>query len=122
MNLYSIIKEEIDKSFLRKETDRLLDELRSKYGVDLYVYYSSLQHVLIISSIIVPKEKRNRGIGTKVMEEICDFADKHKLNILLTPTSEFGGNKRRLIQFYKSFGFEKNKDYRYRESMIRKPQ
>lgn len=56
------------------------------------------------------------------MNEICDFADKNKLRIALTPSSDFGGSKTRLIQFYKNFGFKNYKGYEFRESMIRVPQ
>ena len=38
------------------------------------------------------------------------------------PSSDFGGSKSRLIQFYKSFGFKNYKGYEFRESMIRIPQ
>ncbi|MDD2505591.1 MAG: hypothetical protein PHF21_04935 [Bacilli bacterium] len=30
--------------------------------------------------------------------------------IILTPSDEFGGDKKRLIQFYKRFGFVENKE------------
>ncbi len=117
-----IIKEEIDKDNLNNKTTSLQHELENKYDVELFIYYSKIQNVLVISSIIIPKEKRNQGIGTKVMNEICDFADKNNLAIILTPSSDFGGNKKRLIKFYKYFNFVKNKDYKYRELMIRHPQ
>jgi len=122
MRVNKIIKEEINGDVLKNQTIALQHDLENKYDVDLFIYYSSNQDILVISSIIVPKEKRKRGIGRKVMNEICDFADKNNLKILLTPTSDFGGNKQKLIQFYKSLGFKKNKDYKYRESMIREPQ
>lgn len=122
MNIKNFIWEEVNKDVLDKKTTSFQYELENKYDIDLFIYFSKTQKVLVISSIIVPKEKRNQGIGTKVMEEICDYADEHNLNILLTPSSDFGGSKRRLINFYKYFGFVKNKDYKYRELMIRKPQ
>lgn len=123
MNKYkNIIKEEINEEGLDKKAISLQSELENKYDVDLFIYYSKTQNVLVISSIIIPKEKRNQGIGTKVMEEICNYADEHNLNIILTPSSDFGGSKKRLINFYKYFGFVRNKDYKYKELMIRKPQ
>lgn len=39
------------------------------------------------------------------MEDICDYADRDKKIIILSPSDEFGGNKKRLIEFYKRFGF-----------------
>lgn len=122
MKIINLIKEEINKEDLDKKTISLQSELENKYDVNLFIYYSKIQNVLVISSIIIPKEKRNQGIGTKVMEEICNYADEHNLNIILTPSSDFGGSKKRLINFYKYFGFVRNKDYKYKELMIRKPQ
>ncbi len=67
------------------------------------------------------KKNRSKGIGTIVMSQICDFADKHNLRIALTPSSDFGGSATRLIRFYKIFGFKKYKGYEFSESMIRLP-
>lgn len=43
------------------------------------------------------------------MNEIVDYCDKTNKTIILTPSDEFGGNKKRLIEFYKRFGFLENK-------------
>ena len=122
MIIEKIIREEINRVELKNKTQDLQRKIEGEYDVDLFIYYSQLQNVLVLSSIIIPKEKRGLGIGRKVMEMICGFADVHGLKTLLTPTSEFGGNKEKLIKFYKSLGFKKNKDHRYRELMIREPQ
>ena len=39
------------------------------------------------------------------MKDICEYADKSKKIIILSPSDEFSGNKKRLIEFYKRFGF-----------------
>ena len=74
--------------------------------------------------LIVAKEK-NSGSGTKLMNDICSYADKEKKIIILSPSDEFGGNKKRLIEFYKRFGFVenkgKNKEFGIFESMYRNP-
>lgn len=75
---------------------------------------------MIISQIVIPKEDRSKGIGSKVMKALTDFADKNKINISLTPDKSFGGSIERLKRFYRRFGFKPNKDYRYSESMMRK--
>ena len=45
--------------------------------------------------------------------------------LFLSPSDEFGGNKKRLIEFYKRFGFVENKgkdkDFEIFESMYRLP-
>ena len=78
-----------------------------------------------LSKIVVPKELRGTGIGSKTMQDIVDRMDREGAIIVLTPDTAFGGSKGRLIKFYKSFGFVpnkgRNKDFRYRETMIRYP-
>ena len=80
----------------------------------------------VLSKIEVSGDERNAGQGTKAMQDIVDRMDREGAIIALTPDSAFGGNKNRLIKFYKRFGFVPNKgmnkDYRFRETMIRYPQ
>ena len=81
---------------------------------------------LMIRSIKVDKPNRGKGIGTKCMEYICDYADKQGLIITLSPSTDFGAtSKAGLVSFYRRFGFKPNKgrnaDYRYSDSMIRVP-
>ena len=79
----------------------------------------------VLSKIVVPKELRGTGVGSKIMQDLINKADMEGAIIALTPDTAFGGSKGRLIQFYKSFGFVpnkgRNKDFRYRETMIRYP-
>lgn len=79
-----------------------------------------------ISSIVVPKGSRKKGLGSEVMEKIIAFADDHNLIIGLTPSKDFGATSiPRLRKFYGKFGFVRNlgrnKDYQFRDAMIRKP-
>lgn len=118
----NLTKEEYDVEQFSKLVENLMNEIESRYSsVDLFIYYSKLSHTIILSKIIIDKKDRSKGIGTKVINEICDFADKQNLRIALTPSSDFGGSKSRLIQFYKSFGFKNYKGYEFRERMIRLP-
>jgi GNAT superfamily N-acetyltransferase len=55
---------------------------------------------------------RKRGIGTAIMHELCEFADRHAVEIRLTPASR-GDNaattsRARLLRFYRRFGFVKD--------------
>ena len=113
---YEMDVDKVDESILNEKLD---SELERKYGVELDVYEYS--DYLEIHRIIVPKEKRSEGIGTKVMKDIIAYAKKNKKDVFLTPSSDFGGSKGRLVQFYKSFGFKdnhgKNRDFRSKESM-----
>ena len=94
-------------------------ELSKKYGVQLDIY--EYPDYLELSRIIVPKDKRGQGIGSKVMSDIISYAKQNKKDIFLTPSTDFGGNRGRLVKLYKSFGFKpnsgSNRDFRSKESM-----
>ncbi|HQQ69092.1 MAG TPA: hypothetical protein PLL92_02115, partial [Alicycliphilus sp.] len=101
-----------------------LDELRAQLdgmGVDNTI--SERDGVLTISKIVVPQDKRSAGLGSQAMQSIVEYADANGLHIALTPSADFGGNKARLTQFYKRFGFKENKGrakvYEVSESMVR---
>jgi len=99
-----------------------LYENLEKLGVDTFI--TERKGVIIISKIVVKKDARNQGTGTKAMELITEYADKRGMPLALTPTNDFGGTKTRLVQFYKRFGFVENKGM-YRnpnttETMIRR--
>lgn len=76
--------------------------------------------------VVVPKDKRNQGLGTQVMQDLARIADKQGRRIALTPSTDFGGSSvSRLKDFYSKFGFVenkgKNKDFSTRETMLRPP-
>jgi N-acetylglutamate synthase-like GNAT family acetyltransferase len=101
----------------------ILNEKYGEYliGLDIYETKSSL----ILSRIIIKPEMRNSGVGTNIMEDLINYADNNKQIIALTPSSDFGGNKNKLTQFYKRFGFKHNKgiykSFEFRDAMIRYP-
>lgn len=80
---------------------------------------------LNLSLIVVPKDDRSGGTGTKVMQEIIDYADATGKRLVLTTSADFGGNKARLNKFYKRFGFVDNKgrskDFTIMDGMYREP-
>jgi len=100
--------------------------LKSKYGeylesIDIYENKTSL----ILSRIIIKDKFKGEGIGSKLMSDLIDYAESNDQIIALTPSSDFGGNKNRLVQFYKRFGFKHNKgvhkSYEFTHTMIRYP-
>lgn len=107
-----------------KESKEELNKIKEKYKdtmskINVYEFGDKLS-----IDLIVVKEK-NSGVGSKFMQELCDYADKKKLTMILTPSNEFGGNVKRLIEFYKRFGFVenkgKNKVFEIFERMYREP-
>lgn len=81
--------------------------------------------VISVGRIFVPDRLREQGIGTDIMQRLMDYADKTGQRIALTPSSDFGGNLKRLQKFYKGLGFKPNKDkaidHSVSETMIREP-
>jgi GNAT superfamily N-acetyltransferase len=87
--------------------------LLSKYPQidELGIYIQTSDNALYISDLYIKPEFRGQGIGGKIMKDITDFADKNKLTIVLIPEpEELNKNAvKRLIDFYKRFGFVLNK-------------
>ena len=100
----------------------ILQELEDEFNIELDLYDNGKW--LELSRIVIPKDQRGQGIGSKVMQRIVDFAYKENRKIYLTPSKDFGASSvSRLEKFYKEFGFEKN-TYRNetKETMVRLPQ
>lgn len=80
---------------------------------------------ITLSQIVVPADQREAGKGTDAMQALVDYADRTGQRVVLSPAPDFGGNKKRLIEFYKRFGFVENKgrskDFTTMESMYREP-
>lgn len=103
----------------------LSDQLRGEFdGLKLDLMGRGQR--VTLSRIVVPESSRSSGTGSKVMQRIIDWADASGVTVQLTPSSDFGGNKKRLLEFYKRFGFVenkgRNKDYEISEAMYREPQ
>lgn len=111
------------REYLRENTS-FINSIKKKYKdefskINIYEFEDKIS-----IDLIVAKEK-NTGAGSKLMKDICDYADAGNKIIILSPSDEFGGNKKRLIDFYKRFGFVenkgKNKEFYIFESMYRLP-
>jgi GNAT superfamily N-acetyltransferase len=103
-------------------------QLEEKYGVavDLLGDLES-DKPLSLSRIVVPEEKRNQGVGSQVMKEIIEYADRNNKKLALTPSTDFGGESVQMLKdFYKQFGFVENKgnnkDFTIKDSMYRIPE
>jgi len=101
----------------------LADKLEKKYpGIKLDIMGGNGKP-WVLSRIVIPEGERNSGVGTNVMQDVLRSADAMSATVALTPSGDFGGNKKRLVDFYKRFGFVenkgRNKDYSIMESMYR---
>tara|TARA_R110000772_G_scaffold94553_4_gene192507 strand:- start:863 stop:2329 length:1467 start_codon:yes stop_codon:yes gene_type:complete len=112
----------VSESGLLGQTSKSLPDIENKFkdvSLDLYEKNNTIN----LSRIVVPKDMRNSGIGTDVMQDLVSYADQTGQKVALTPSSDFGGNVKKLKEFYKRFGFVenkgRNKDFTTRETMIR---
>lgn len=102
----------------------LMQEVQQAHP-DVQLWLSARQsgHV-VLDRIQVPPEQRGQGVGTKIVQQICDEADRHSWALALTPDTE-RGHKARSQRFFNRFGFAANKgrhiDFTASESMIREP-
>jgi ribosomal protein S18 acetylase RimI-like enzyme len=103
-------------------TENLGSSLSQKYNIDVEV--DEYKDYIEIKKILVPKEHRNRGIGSVVMSELVKYSEANNKDLFVTPDAAYGGSVSRLNKFYRSFGFKPNKgrdrDFRSKESMIRR--
>lgn len=80
------------------------------------------EHVAICELLTMrPGEGRVR----KVMEHLCQWADRSRVPLELSPSDLWGADIERLIRFYTSLGFQLNREprtlLRLQEHMIRYP-
>lgn len=98
------------------------ETLKNKYGATIR-FSKEGEGYAVVDYIIIPKENRNKGVGTKVMEELTRTADSNKWDLALTPSDVFGSSEKRLEIFYRRFGFVRNgsgnKKQLAQETMIR---
>lgn len=106
-----------------KDGDDVEAILTAKYpGLKISITESPSRGITL-NRIEIPKDMRNQGIGTKVMQDLLAEADRKGVVVSLSPSGDFGGSVSRLKKFYERFGFLPNKgktaDYSISESMYR---
>jgi GNAT superfamily N-acetyltransferase len=120
LTLSSLVKEVLGPEYWYGEGNVVMGDLMT-LEKDLLHKYPELEELSLsgkdgrcvsIHSLIVRKEHRSEGIGTKVLTDIKKYATDHKLPIALTPEAE-PGKKDALNRFYKSNGFTKAKDAKF---------
>lgn len=102
--------------------EQLADRLRQEHpGLRIDLHRSG--EYVVLSRIQLPREGRNRGVGTRAMRELVAQADRNGTPLALSPSADFGGNVARLKRFYRRYGFVPNtgrsRDLTVSETMIR---
>lgn len=96
----------------------VLTDIPLDYGIELEVWDNG--DYLELGKIVIPNEERGTGVGSEVMQKVIDYADSKGQDIRLTPSKDFGATSiQRLQKFYSKFGFEKNKDQKYKDTLVR---
>lgn len=116
-NRYSLIQQQVVRS-----PEDMAARLREEFpGLKLDLMGRGQR--VTVSRVVAPE--RGQGIGSAVMQRLTDWADASGRTLALTPSSDFGGNTKRLREFYQRFGFVENKgrhkDYEISEAMYREP-
>lgn len=118
----AILPDTVEFSQSTQSAQGIADQLKSEFsGLKLNLRESA--NAVIVDRVELPEGQGESGTGTKVMQRLTDWADTNGKVLALSPSEDFGGNKRRLKSFYKRFGFVenkgRNKDYAVSESMVR---
>ena len=74
-----------------RDTIETLEDIEEKYE-DLTLDVFEKGNVLSLGRIVIPEGKRGEGVGSNVMQDLIDYADKNNLKIILTPVNGFRGN------------------------------
>ena len=89
------------------------NNLISKYPQLKTLFLSENDKEIQLDMIEVEKNYRKSGVGSNVMNELIDYADKKNKVIVLVPAIRDDLHKttsrNRLVKFYKRFGFVENK-------------
>lgn len=80
--------------------------LSTKHGVKLKVFVNETKKLIELGRISVPPNQRGKGIGSKVMRDLTEWADANGYMITLVASDVYGSDLDRLIKFYERFGFE----------------
>lgn len=112
-----------------EQTRAWANSIRDSLGLEAFDVWQSSTGDLKLNLLVVPKGMRKVGTGSKAMDELTRYADRHGFRVILSTAMKddrMGTTSRaRLQQFYKRFGFVRNtgrhKDFTISDSMYRLP-
>jgi GNAT superfamily N-acetyltransferase len=101
-------------------------EAHIKKSYEGVVFELMVAHILplgrVVELIWIIVQHRKRGIGTAIMRELCQFADRHAAEIRLKPASKVDyaatTSRARLVRFYKRFGFIRDRGHPFEFTAI----
>ena len=121
--------ENYQEGLTKDEVTKWADEVKNRLGLKQFDVWLYGKDTLKLHLLIVPKEKRKQNLGSSAMKELCDFADRYHVKIILSTATKDDNwgttSTTRLISFYKRFGFVDNRgrntDYTISGNMYRNP-
>ena len=100
------------KDIVLESTRAFGQQIENELGLHTFYVYDRGDDI-VLDTIIVGKEGRGQGLGSKAMKALTDYADEHGKRIILTPAVEddyqVTTSRNRLVKFYKRFGFVESK-------------
>lgn len=105
------------------------DQIKVQFGLHAFDLWLDRSGDIKLNSLIVPTKDQKTGLGTATMLALCRMADQMGKRIVLSPATrddKWGTtSQKRLISFYKRFGFVQNKgrkkDFALSDGMFRDP-
>jgi len=116
-----------DKPAVFSTTQEFVSFYKKLYPkLSLIVTHDPITGFVILNQIIIPKEDRRLGLGSRIIQDFVNMADEYNFQLALTPDSVFGTPQAKLEVFYRKFGFVRNlgrnQDFSISETMVRYPQ
>ena len=84
----------------------IVQEVKMEYNMD----DNSKEVFIHLNTIKIKTRMRNQGYGSKVLNDIIEFADSHNVRIQLYASGIFGSTVDRLYGFYERQGFTRIAD------------
>jgi len=100
------------------------DDVGKVFGINVLEMSYDCRDGSMVCVDRIDMEKHGSGFGSALMELICKWADQNRITLTLTPSVSFGATStKRLVDFYKRFGFVLNKgkqsNFKTRQAMYR---
>jgi GNAT superfamily N-acetyltransferase len=96
----------MNKEYIDNEIHEVIDEVRGM-GY-LKCYYTDEKDYIYLDTIIVYKDYKRKGLGTYILSELKEIADRYKKYIVLNSSFVLGTPQDILDNFYKKNGFTEN--------------
>lgn len=108
IKLKTILLEDTSSDILQFEKGLALKY--KKYLEQLHFYYDIPSNSIFLTDIYILPQFKGKGIGSQIMKEIIKFSDSLKIPVQLIPAPDSIHPKalKRLVNFYKKFGFIEN--------------